>query len=74
MKAILVIDLPDKYRIEDILADYCLHTKGEYKVIRKGGNHPLKPLPEEKDVGYPINDYAVGFSDGWDVCIKEIGE
>lgn len=33
---------------------------------------PLRPLPETKDVGYPIDDYAVGFGDGWDACLREI--
>jgi hypothetical protein len=33
---------------------------------------PLKPLPEPKDIGYPNDDYDVGFGDGWDACLKEI--
>lgn len=35
---------------------------------------PLKPMPQTRDVGYPINNYAVGFSDGWDAFKKEITE
>lgn len=33
---------------------------------------PLKPMPHTKDVGYPNNDYDVGFGDGWDACLREI--
>lgn len=33
---------------------------------------PLRPLPEPKDIGYPNDDYDVGFGDGWDACLKEI--
>ena len=33
---------------------------------------PLKPLPEPKDMGYPNDDYDVGFGDGWDACLKEL--
>lgn len=33
---------------------------------------PLRPLPEPKDIGYPNDDYDVGFADGWDACLKEI--
>ena len=33
---------------------------------------PLKNLPEPKDIGYPNDDYDVGFGDGWDACLKEI--
>ena len=33
---------------------------------------PLRPLPEPKDIGYPNEDYDVGFGDGWDACLNEI--
>jgi len=48
MKAVFVIDVPNDLDVNDLLMDYCVHTKGEYKTIRKGGNHPLKPLPKWK--------------------------
>lgn len=32
----------------------------------------IRPLPETKDVGYPNEDYDVGFGDGWNACIDEI--
>ena len=35
---------------------------------------PLRPLPESKDIGYPNDNYDVGFADGWDSCLKEITE
>ena len=78
-KAVLVIDMPEEYRTEDVLVDYCLHTKGEYKVIRKSGNHPLKPLPkhigfeetetETKEVPSGFYDETI---DGWNWCLDEI--
>ena len=48
-KAVLVIDIPNDLDVNDLLIDYCVHTKGKYKTIRKGGNHPLKPMPEKDE-------------------------
>ena len=45
MKTILVIDVPEGYETEDLLIDYCLHTKEKYRSIRKSGNNLLKTLP-----------------------------
>lgn len=33
---------------------------------------PLKNLPEPKDIGYPNEDYDVGFASGWDACLEQI--
>ena len=50
MKAVFVIDIPNDLDVNDLLIDYCVHTKGEYKPIRKGGNHPIKPLPKKAEM------------------------
>ena len=70
MKAVLVIDVPNELDVNDLLIDYCVHTKGEYKSIRKGGNHPLKPLPQKVEMDF--NEYYEGMADGWNACIDEI--
>ena len=33
---------------------------------------PLKPMPDRKEEGYPIDDYAIGKADGWNACLYEI--
>ena len=71
MKSILVIDTPKD--CEDCPLNS--HTEYDFDVcwITQGkGDCPLKPLPEPKDIGYPNDDYDVGFGDGWDACLKEI--
>ena len=75
MKAVLVIDIPNELDVNDLLIDYCVHTKGEYKTIRKGGNHPIKPMPERKDEGsvlkplpFEVYMYRYGFNE----CLDEI--
>ena len=75
MKCILIVDVEmfdDKHLCESCpIWDkdaYC--CKHDY-MTGKNGCH-LKPMPEQKDVGYPNDDYDVGFGDGWDACLKEI--
>lgn len=87
MKAILVIDMPntcedchlrlalDRYRCINTKENrlrWCGDEDGFYTSDTKPSWCPLRPLPETKDVGYPIDDYAVGFGDGWDACLREI--
>ena len=74
MKAVFVIDVSNDLDVNDLLIDYCVHTKGEYKPIRKGGNHPLKPLPKgitEYDVRVSY-DYDAYYAEGWNDCLDEI--
>ena len=83
MKAVLVIDMPDGvsldewYAVNVVIARlkapeeeliHCIpfDESKTFKFV------PLKPLPEPKDIGYPNDDYDVGFGDGWDACLKEI--
>ena len=69
MKAILVLDMPTDC-IKCPLADgYCWNT---FPTKGRADGCPLRPLPETKDIGYPNDDYDVGFGDGWDACLKEI--
>ena len=71
MKSILVIDTPKD--CEDCPLNS--HTEYDFDVcwITQGkGDCPLKPLPDPKDIGYPNDDYDVGFGDGWDACLNEI--
>jgi len=71
MKSILVIDTPKD------CGDCRLNSHTEYDfdvcwITQGKGDCPLKPLPEPKDIGYPNDDYDVGFGDGWDACLKEL--
>lgn len=74
MKAVLVIDIPNELDVNDLLIDYCVHTKGEYKQIRKGGNYSLKPMPEKLKLRIQrewITDYD-RYEIGYNACIEEI--
>lgn len=72
MKAILVIDMPDGYETDEVLIDYVLHTKGEYKVLRQGGNHEVRPMPKKTGQGHFCKDMQEALNLGWDACIEEI--
>lgn len=75
MKSVLVIEMPNDIDISKMR----IGGDGNIYYIRDGerasivGNiRNIKPLPEPKDIGYPNDDYDVGFADGWDACLKEI--
>lgn len=76
--SILVINVPEDfdYRRCSIGGDGNIYyeRKSEQRVSIIGNIKNLKPLPEPKDIGYPNEDYDVGFGDGWDACLKEITE
>ena len=59
-----------------ILGEYTMLNEwvedAPYYDLKGKGDCPLNPLPEPKDIGYPNDDYDVGFGDGWDACLKEI--
>ena len=79
MKAILVIDIPEKHLnfinaekgLKKVDIGYGYDEKegwsyASYKLLA------LKPMPEIKEQGYPTDDYTIGKADGWNDCIKEI--
>ena len=88
MKSILIIDTPTRCFDCPLFTDdeddchygFCdnrniLKQKEAQEKVRfneKPTWCPLKNLPEPKDIGYPNDDYDVGFGDGWDACLKEI--
>jgi len=74
MKAVFVIDVPNELDVNDLLIDYCVHTKGEYKTIRKGGNHHLKPLPKKLKLRVQrewLGDYD-RYEIGYNACLEDI--
>lgn len=81
MKAILVIDMPDGYETNEVLIDYVLTTKGEYKVLRQGGNHKVRPMPQKNEIkneeefmnvcGWMF-EVQTGMDIGWNDCLEEI--
>lgn len=69
-KAIFLVDLPDGYDADEVLFDYVLTTKGEYKVLRKGGNHEVRPMPEKMTLNRTMNvGYGIDYRNGWNDCI-----
>ena len=78
MKSILVIDTPRNCLDCQLMVDgWCYGVKADRTqntISTKDRTCwcPLKPLPEPKDIGYPNDDYDVGFGDGWDACLKEL--
>lgn len=74
MKAVFVIDIPNELDANNLLIDYCVHTKGEYKTIRKGGNHPIKPLPKklklrvQREWLWDYDRYEIGYN----ACLEDI--
>jgi len=73
MKVIAIIEVPESGKGKWYIDGEIRYTENK-SLMKKFDVEtiPLKPLPETKDVGYPIDDYAVGFGDGWDACIKEL--
>lgn len=80
MKAVVIVDVPDDIAdaYENLTVDYFLYGEPiEYDESFKENviyveDVKLKPLPETKDIGYPNDNYDVGFADGWDACLKEL--
>jgi len=76
VKAVFVIDVPNELDVNNLLIDYCVHTKGEYKPIRKGGNHPLKLLPDHREIKGKWEDevdvWIDGVNYGYNKCLEEI--
>jgi len=78
-KSILVIDTPSNcercpLRYWGIAGWSCICTRRllEGPITEREEWCPLRLLPEPKDIGYPNDDYDVGFGDGWDACLKEL--
>lgn len=72
MKAVFVIDdIPNELDDNNLLIDYCVHTKGEYKPIRKGGNHPLKPLPQKRINKDCLVVHEI-WNEGYNACLDDI--
>lgn len=78
MKSILVIDTPKDCYDCPCSNEGCYLCQISRRQLeddfqdRRPSWCPLRPLPEPKDIGYPNEDYDVGFGDGWDACLKEI--
>lgn len=74
MKAIAIVELPDdafdkgRWYLSNI---YYTEKKSLFDIFAND-MWELKPLPEPKDIGYPNDNYDVGFSDGWDACLEQI--
>ena len=78
MKSILIVDTPKNCLDCQLMVDgWCYAVKADRTQDTISAKDrtcwcPLKPLPEHKDIGYPNDDYDVGFGDGWDACLKEL--
>lgn len=77
MKAILIVDIPDDLKYEDLYFDGVIRYTSEfdrgYVFLKETGRCLLKPLPDKIDQGYPpCGVYYEGYGDGWDDCIDKI--
>ena len=83
MKAVIVIDMPDGVSLDEwyavkVVVDRLKATEEEliygipYVESKVFKFVPLRPLPEPEDIGYPNDDYDVGFGDGRNSVIAEI--
>lgn len=70
MKAILVIDVPEEYELDQLAVNYILYSV-EGKILDGDMGRELKPMPEPmpKDNSNEVN---LGFELGWNNCLEEI--
>ena len=82
MKAIILVDIPDYYNLDEIRAYCSLHTIRE-EVMKNGYWFDVKPLPQKKEVNLPndrvwskdeILAYTHGISVGYNECLDDLGE
>ena len=66
MKAILVVDIPDKHNIEEIRVDIQANSYGEE--ILDWRNQTLIPMPQKREFADENKIYKAG----WNDCIDEI--
>ena len=81
MKAILVIDIPDDLKYEDLYFDGEIRYTSEfdrgYVFLKETGRCLLKPMPQERDIfeqGYDEEDTRdiSQWNKGYNACIDEI--
>ena len=75
MKAILIIDIPDKYKFSDfqeVITDLWFKGKNSfirnYSYMHRGVE--LRPLPEKKELTNDLEQYV--FAEGWNAYRKEL--
>ena len=83
MKAIILVDIPDYYNLDDIRAYCSLHTQHGEILLKNGNYFDVKPLPQKKEVNLPndrvwskdeIMAYTHGISVGFNECLDGLGE
>ena len=80
MKAILVIDLPNDVKIEDVGITYIVQEWNGILVKAQVEHIPLKPMPEKyevkkasiKDKGREEKMWVLGTANGWNACLEEL--
>jgi len=78
MKAVVIIDLPDNVKweeIEDVIVDVWIGEKTfirKYKSMQRGVE--IKPLPSKLNHGNIWSEYdeECGYIDGWNACLDEL--
>ena len=80
MKAILVIDMPERCRdckcfVNDGNSIYCAWTKTNIKdSYEKNSDCPLRPMPDKRSEDYTSDFQALYRAEarGWNACIEEL--
>ena len=69
MKAIILVDIPDYYNLDDIRAYCSLHTQRGEILLKNGNYFDVKPLPEKMTA---MTTGIIGYVQGYNACIDEI--
>ena len=76
MKAILVIDIPDDLKYEDLYFDGEIRYTSEfdrgYVFLKETGRCLLKPMPEKKNINETMIIEWVNYNLGYNKCLDEI--
>ena len=74
-KAILVVDIPNGYELDQLAVNYMLYSV-DGKVLDGDMGKELKPMPQKKDYSgfysQGFSEYEERYYDGYNDCINEI--
>ena len=74
MKAIILVDIPDYYNLDDIRAYCSLHTQHGEILLKNGNYFDVRPLPQKLKLRIQrewITDYD-RYEIGYNACLEKI--
>jgi hypothetical protein len=75
MKAILVVDIPDDYKIDELCVNYQIYKNDDITRVDWRFNQHLKPMPKKKETRNAIQYRGLAEEyrkEGWNECLDEI--